>query len=380
MSLIEILKSGTIINKDSSEVEIESLSGKVLGIYFSAHWCGPCRSFTPSLAAKYNEIISNGHNFEIIFVSADEDEESALSYFADMPWKMLSFSDRDQESSLSKLYQVNGIPTLVLVDEDGATLTTEGREAIITCDFTKLKNFEQERILAEEKAKRELEELKTSFSIQSFFAADKIINGDGSTVPADTLKDKIIGLYFSAHWCPPCRGFTPVLSEKYKGILSDGGNFDIIFVSSDRDETSASEYFKEMPWKMLSYKERDMKKKLSEVFEIAGIPTLVLIAADGKTIITTEGREAIMMPFEKIPNFAEEKKKEEERLEKLISTFPDSVIHESHIHPLNKLPSIYRGQYGCDVCGSGGSGWVYHCDECGYDAHPLCVVIIPSDE
>lgn len=28
---------------------------------------------------------------------------------------------------------------------------------------------------------------------------------------AEHLKDKVVVLYFSAHWCPPCRQFTPVL-------------------------------------------------------------------------------------------------------------------------------------------------------------------------
>ena len=29
------------------------------------------------------------------------------------------------------------------------------------------------------------------------------------------LEGKVIGIYFSAHWCPPCRGFTPKLVEWY---------------------------------------------------------------------------------------------------------------------------------------------------------------------
>jgi thiol-disulfide isomerase/thioredoxin len=31
----------------------DALAGKVVGIYFSAHWCQPCRDFTPRLAAFY---------------------------------------------------------------------------------------------------------------------------------------------------------------------------------------------------------------------------------------------------------------------------------------------------------------------------------------
>ena len=72
---------------------------------------------------------------------------------------------------------------------------------------------------------------------------------------------QVLGLYFSAHWCPPCRGFTPELAKWYTkltdGTLKD--KFDIVFISSDRDQNQFDEYFAEMPWKCLPYEERDKK-------------------------------------------------------------------------------------------------------------------------
>merc|ERR1719409_357230 len=50
----------------------------------------------------------------------------------------------------------------------------------------------------------------------------------------------VVGLYFSAHWCPPCRGFTPQLGKFYDQI-KDAKNFEIIFVSSDRDASQFKE-------------------------------------------------------------------------------------------------------------------------------------------
>merc|ERR550537_841046 len=39
----------------------------------------------------------------------------------------------------------------------------------------------------------------------------------GKKETAEVVKaKKFVLVYFSAHWCPPCRGFTPVLSEAYK--------------------------------------------------------------------------------------------------------------------------------------------------------------------
>ena len=42
--------------------------------YFSASWCGPCKMLKPVV----NELISEGHNIEIIDV--DDNQELALKY------------------------------------------------------------------------------------------------------------------------------------------------------------------------------------------------------------------------------------------------------------------------------------------------------------
>ncbi|CAM9401327.1 unnamed protein product, partial [Heterosigma akashiwo] len=38
-----------LINNQNQAVSQGALAGKVVAIYFSAHWCGPCRKFTPQL-------------------------------------------------------------------------------------------------------------------------------------------------------------------------------------------------------------------------------------------------------------------------------------------------------------------------------------------
>ena len=37
----------------------------------------------------------------------------------------------------------------------------------------------------------------------------------------DLLKNEIIGVYFSAHCCGPCRAFTPRLAQFYKNVNSE---------------------------------------------------------------------------------------------------------------------------------------------------------------
>jgi nucleoredoxin len=79
----------------------------------------------------------------------------------------------------------------------------------------------------------------------------------GNTVDLKThCAGKTVGIYFSAHWCPPCKGFTPVLAEFYTKY-SKSKNFEIIFVSADRDENSFKAYYNEMPWLTLAFGEEE---------------------------------------------------------------------------------------------------------------------------
>lgn len=61
-------------------------------------------------------------------------------------------------------------------------------------------------------------------------------------------------LFSRAHWCPPCRNFTPKLAELFKEANSEvKDKLDIVFVSCDEDQDAFDEYFKEMPWKALPF-------------------------------------------------------------------------------------------------------------------------------
>lgn len=103
MALQELIGK-TVINKSKKEVDVNSLlpSGGVIGLYFSAHWCPPCRGFTPQLAQWYNKVKSGPHGseFEIVFVSFDRDEKSFNEYFAEMPWLALPLSESKKKVGL----------------------------------------------------------------------------------------------------------------------------------------------------------------------------------------------------------------------------------------------------------------------------------------
>lgn len=123
---------GARLLKGNEEVPTSSIAGAgVIGIYFSAHWCGPCKEYTPQLRKVYERAKEKGKSFEIVFVSSDRDEASFKSYFSTMPWHAVPFSDRMRQQSLSAVFQVKGIPGLVLVNGSGGLIDANGRAKVM---------------------------------------------------------------------------------------------------------------------------------------------------------------------------------------------------------------------------------------------------------
>jgi nucleoredoxin len=80
-------------------------------------------------------------------------------------------------------------------------------------------------------------------------------------------------------------------------------NFEIIFISSDRDEKAFNEYCKDMPWLTLSYSERKKKEELAKKYQLTGIPTLILIDADSGDVICKDARDNIQHKDTKVEAF-----------------------------------------------------------------------------
>jgi len=121
----------------------------------------------------------------------------------------------------------------------------------------------------------------------------KLLSSAGEISTTEALAGKAgVAIYFSAHWCPPCRGFTPKLAEAYRKQLKSK-NLEIVFVSSDQDSSAFKSYYKSMPWLAVPYNERKMKQALSSRFSVSGIPSLVVLDAGGK-LVSKDGRGLVM--------------------------------------------------------------------------------------
>jgi len=80
-----------------------------------------------------------------------------------------------------------------------------------------------------------------------------------------------------------------MLVEFYKNLKATRHDFELVFVSSDKDQHAFDEYFGEMPWVALPYDRRDLKEKLSSKFKVSGIPSLVVLDKDGSLITSKAG-------------------------------------------------------------------------------------------
>jgi len=102
----------------------------------------------------------------------------------------------------------------------------------------------------------------------------------------------LVGLYFSAHWCPPCRGFTPKLAEAYNTWKSQDNSIEIIFVSHDQDEGSQMNYYAMMPWARVPYNQQVLQQTQQQ-FQVSGIPCLVIMDRGCNKIITKNGWQEV---------------------------------------------------------------------------------------
>lgn len=119
-----LTKNGLVNTKDA-------LGDKTVLIYFSAHWCGPCRQFTPQLAELYKQAKSGplGKKFEVVFCSADHEESEFDGYFAEHPWLAIPF-DWESRERLMGVFSVKGIPQLTVMDKTTRILEQNATQSL----------------------------------------------------------------------------------------------------------------------------------------------------------------------------------------------------------------------------------------------------------
>ncbi|RDX96347.1 RNA pseudouridine synthase 2, chloroplastic, partial [Mucuna pruriens] len=383
-----------LLSPTGAQVKVSDLEGKVVGLLFAANWYPPCRGFTQILVGIYEEVKSKSNvpQFEIVYVSSDEDLDAFNSFYANMPWLAIPFSDLETKKALTRKYDVEGIPCLILLQpdyskddvRDGVELiyrygvqaypfSNDRLEQLQKEENVKLENQTLVNLLVNNYREYVLSHTHTGLKQRILFRLTGYCSC--TQVPVDSLVGKTIGLYFSAEWCVPCAKFTPKLIsvyEKIKHELAEKGeeDFEVVLISSDRDQASFDSYYSSMPWLALPFGDPEIKN-LVRHFNVQGVPWLVIIGPDGKTI-TVHGRSLINLYQENAYPFTSAKVEElEKQLEEEAKGLPTLVYHEGHRHDLNLVSDGNGGgPFICCVCDEQGSSWAYQCLQCGYEVHP----------
>ncbi|XP_064966602.1 probable nucleoredoxin 1-1 [Musa acuminata AAA Group] len=292
VSLLSGTKRDFLIRNNGEKVAISSLDGKKFGLFLSDIYYE--RIVTDDLIKVYNQLSSEGRDFEIVFVSCDSCEETFNRYFSDMPWLAVPFADSDTRERLHDhfgSFEEYYPAQLIIYDAAiGMVVNEEGLRAVAKYGvngypFTVKRFYELE---AAAKKERSLRSLLVSPS------RDYLISNDGSKVAVSDLEGKIVAFYFWYNIPDKYGGpnkLTLVLAEIYRKLKEAGESFEVVLVPLDDDKSSYEQGLASMPWLAIPFEDEGCEK-LVRYFELwpFQLPTVLVIGADGKIMLKNYDR------------------------------------------------------------------------------------------
>jgi thiol-disulfide isomerase/thioredoxin len=105
----------TLDARGGSKISLTQYKGQVVMLNFWASWCGPCRQEMPLLENIYKKY--NKMGFTLIGVNVEPDSKAAEGFLKATPVSFPVIYDKD--STVSKAYDVSGMPSTVIIDRKG---------------------------------------------------------------------------------------------------------------------------------------------------------------------------------------------------------------------------------------------------------------------
>jgi len=112
------------------------------------------------------------------------------------------------------------------------------------------------------------------------------LGGDGSAVTVSQFRGRAVLLDFWATWCPPCRVEAPIVDQIARR-WSDRG---VVVVGVDTDSPDQGDPRAFAQSEGLTYPiVHDVRGEASRLYEVANLPTLVVVSRSGKVIAVRVG-------------------------------------------------------------------------------------------
>ncbi len=105
----------TLHSAAGANLRLKEQRGQVVMLNFWASWCGPCRQEMPQLDRLYEKYHAAG--FQLLGVNVDEDVRNATGVSSKLGLHFPVLLDT--EKKVSRLYDLNTMPSTVLIDRDG---------------------------------------------------------------------------------------------------------------------------------------------------------------------------------------------------------------------------------------------------------------------
>merc|ERR1719397_412189 len=199
--LVNIL-GAQLLNEDGNVATTKLIQKQVIGLYFSAEWCQPCHRFTPVLTEAYTKLKKeDSTSLEIVFISSDRNESDYEKHWKTMPWLALPYAKRIKKGTLSRMFDVQDIPRLVLIDPKTGQVTNRGAKHDVINDKA-IENFPWTNPRAR--------------TILEFVSNATILLKTSSEVALSDMRERFLILFFCAGWCDACQRFLPTIREWYK--------------------------------------------------------------------------------------------------------------------------------------------------------------------